>query len=110
MKSTSGYFVQFIGNPNDGFTSAEIYKTDDLEDYMGRVFELSDGWYVQTDDLATLNDSAFVKTILEVKDELIHYINRKGTEFPEDVSRAAISLWLMQRDDGKGFSISDSEK
>jgi hypothetical protein len=110
MKSTSGHFVQFIGNPDDGFTSAEIYTADDLEDYMGRVFELSDGWYVQVDDLTTLNDSAFVKTILETKDELMHYINRKGAEFPEDVSRAAISLWLMQRDDGKGFSIADSEQ
>jgi hypothetical protein len=46
-----------------------------------------------------------VQTILEAKNELLHYVNRKGAEFPEDNNRAEISLWLMQRDDGKGFSM-----
>ncbi len=104
MKSTSGHLIQFIGNPDDGFTSAEIYAADDLEDYIGRVFELSDGWYLQVDDLTSLQNLDFVQTIMETKDELLHYVNRKGAEFPEDASRAAISLWLMQRDDGRGFS------
>jgi hypothetical protein len=40
-----------MGNPDDGFTSAEIYAADNLEDYMGRVFALSDGWYIQTNNL-----------------------------------------------------------
>jgi hypothetical protein len=105
MKSTSGHFIQFIGNPDDGFTSAEIYTADDLEGYIGRLFELSDGWYVQVDDLDSLQYSDFVQTILEAKNELLHYVNRKGAEFPEDNNRAEISLWLMQRDDGKGFSM-----
>jgi hypothetical protein len=109
MQSTSGHFIQLVGDPDDGFTSAEIYTTNDLEDYLGRVFELSDGWYIQADDLAILNNLGFVKTILEAKDELMHYINRKGAEFPENASRASISLWLMQRDDGMGFSITDLE-
>lgn len=105
MQSTSGHFIQVIGNPDDGFTSAEIYASDNPENYIGRVFELSNGWYVQVDDLACLQGSDLVKTIIETKDELLHYVNRKGSEFQEDASRAEISLWLMQRDDGKGFSI-----
>jgi hypothetical protein len=109
MKSKSGHFIQFVGNHDDGFTSAEIYAADNLKDYMGRVFELYDGWYIQVDDLACLQDSEFVQTILETKNELLHYVNRKGGDFPEGTTIAAISLWLMQRDDGKGFTIDEKD-
>ena len=110
MKSKSDHFIQFVGNHDDGFTSAEIYTADNLQDYIGRIFELDDGWYIQVDDLNCLQDPAFVQTILETKDELLHYVNRKGAEFSEGTTIAAISLWLMQRDDGKGFNLVHEEE
>lgn len=109
MDSTSGYYIQFVGDPDDGFTSAEIYESDDVRRYLGRTFQLPDGWYVQVENLETLEDPNFIRSVLEARDELLHYVNRMGADFPDDATRAAVSLWLMQRDDGKGFTIKDEE-
>jgi len=95
--------VTIVGNPDDGFTTAEI--SDGNGTYLGRVFELVDGWYVQLDEPERLRDGDLVETIVEARTALLHYVNRKGAQFPEEWTVAAISLWLMQRDDGKGFTI-----
>ena len=43
------YKHTIVGNPDDGFTSAEIEDDDGV--YRGRVFELDDGWYFHVDEL-----------------------------------------------------------
>jgi hypothetical protein len=97
------YSFMVMGNPDDGFTSAELTVDGTM---IGRVFELADGWYVHLAEPERLRDAELVRLILEAKEELSHYVNRKGaSEFPPDWSRAAASLWLMQRDDGKGFTL-----
>ena len=89
-----------MGNPDDAFTSAELVVNGDI---IGRVFELEDGWYVHVREPERLKDAELIRLILEAKEDLAHYVNRKGAgEFPPDWSRATASLWLMQRDDGKG--------
>lgn len=107
MKTSTGHRVLVIGDPSDGFTSAEIYSDDNDESYLGRIFELSDGWYVHTEEISALKNPPFTQALLEAKAELSHYVNRKGADCPADATRAAVSLWLMQRDDGKGFSVSN---
>ena len=37
--------------------------------------------------------------IAEARTELRHYINRKGEQRPQGITRAGLSLWLMERDD-----------
>jgi hypothetical protein len=37
--------------------------------------------------------------IAEARAELPHYINRKGESRPQGITRAGLSLWLMERDD-----------
>jgi hypothetical protein len=51
-----------------------------------------------------LQDPEFVQAVLDARDELVHYVNRKGP-VPEGLTRAGASLWLMQRDDGKGLTV-----
>ncbi len=96
------YRSTICGVPDDGFTSAELGT--ESGDLVGRVFELDSGWYVECQDLDYLQEPQFLKAILEARDDLRHYVNRKGP-VPEGATRAAASLWLMQRDDGKGFTI-----
>lgn len=110
MDSSSGHYVQFVGDPDDGFTSAEIYEAADARIYLGRIFQLDNGWYVQVEDFERLEDRKFVRSVLEARDELLHFVNRMGGEFPDDATRAAVSLWLMQRDDGKGFTIKNEDE
>jgi hypothetical protein len=98
------YKQTIVGNPDDGFTSAEIM--DEAGNYVGRVFELNDGWYVHVDQPERLRDREVVEAVVAAKSELLHYVNRNGADFSEgEWTRAGASLWLMQRDDGKGFTI-----
>lgn len=99
------YHFEVCGNPDDGFTSSEIYKDGK---YLGRIFELDDGWYVHMEELEMLKDTALIDFIKKAQDDLKHYVNRKGGDLPKDMTAAGMSLWLMQRDDKKGFSIDKS--
>ncbi len=102
------YTHTIAGNPDDGFTSAEIENSSG--DYLGRIFELEDGWYVHVDELELLRDPALLDAALRAKSDLLHYVNRKGADFSGgEWTRAGVSLWLMQRDDGKGFTVSRSD-
>ena len=98
------YSHTIVGNPDDGFTSAQIEDENGV--YKGRVFELEDGWYVHVDEPEQLRDLELVDAIVVAKSNLLHYVNRKGADFSQgEWTRAGVSLWLMQRDDGKGFTI-----
>jgi hypothetical protein len=103
------YKITISGVAGDGFTSAWIEDED--ENHLGRVFELEDGWYIHVQDPDRLRDREFVDTIFLARDELFHYINRKGLDLSDgEWSPVGISLLLMQRDDDKGyFSIKSDE-
>jgi hypothetical protein len=90
------------GALSDGFTAVEIESDDE---FVGRVFELEAGWYVELREPEKLLDDEVVKAVLAAKERLLRYVNRKGTGMPEGMTVAGASLWLMQRDDGKGFTI-----
>lgn len=98
------YKHTIVGNPDNGFTSAEI--EDEAGTYVGRLLELEDGWYIHVAQPERLIDREVVEAVVAAKSELLHYVNRKGADFSErEWTRAGASLWLMQRDDGKGFTI-----
>lgn len=92
--------ITITGGWADGFTAAELARDGRI---LGRVFELQTGWHVQLEELELLRDTAVVSAMLEGRDKLRHYVNRTGAGMPEGLSAAAASMWLMQRDDGKGF-------
>ncbi len=102
------YKIQIIGNLDDGFTSAEILETGG--ELAARVFELEAGWYVETEVLEKLRDQVLLEALLQARNKLLHYVNRKGGMKPEGLTRAGASLWLMQRDDGKGLTLPPAGK
>lgn len=101
------YNRTIAGNPDDGFTSAEL--EDASGEFAGRVFQLEAGWYIACPNLDRLEDPEFVAVVLGAREELLHYVNRRGTHLPEGLTPAGASLWLMQRDDGKGFTMASDD-
>ena len=81
------------GNVDDGFASIEIF---DDKKYLGRIFELSDGFYLQFDDLDLLKNDELIDFIKKAKAELKKYPNRKGENPPKDLSAAGFSAWLLE--------------
>lgn len=93
------YGLTATGNPDDGFTAVEIEIDGE---YVGRVFELESGWYIHLQKPEDLMNPECVRAILAAKERLLHYVNRKGGEFPEGTTRVTIVALHQPQRRGKG--------
>ena len=95
--------IQVVGVVDDGYTSAEVYKGDTL---VAVVYELPTGW--QADLLQSprgLDFGEFVEALHAAQARLLEYVNRRGENPPEGLTRAGLSLWLMEKADGTLMGI-----
>ena len=80
-------------------TEAEI--ADDTGMRIAIVYEDPDGWHTEVIDRRhELSSSAFNAVIENAKEALSHYVNRRGEHVPGEMTRGALALWLMVKDDG----------
>ena len=88
----------FLGNVDTGRTEAEI--TDDLGRLVAVLYEDETGWHCER-TAEPMEDSRALEEFVEtVKADLSHYVNRRGTNPPPGLSRAELSMWLMEKDEG----------
>ena len=91
----SAYSVTVLGNVDQCRTEAEISRDGQL---VATVYEGSDGWHTKIVDsqLARPQDDfdAAVNTAQQI---LSHYVNRRGTDPPQNMTSGALSLWLMMK-------------
>lgn len=93
-----------LGNVDECRTEWEI--ADDTAETVAVVYEGRDGWHVKV--LRPLRNEeleAFNEAVEAAKQRFSHYINRMGGIAPEETTRGALSLWLMQKDDGTVLGI-----
>jgi hypothetical protein len=93
-----------LGNVDECRTECEI--SDDRANTVAVVYESHHGWHV--DVLRPLRDdelATFDASVEAAKQSLSHYVNRIGSNRPEDTTAAGLSLWLMQKDDGTVLGI-----
>ena len=93
-----------LGNVDECRTECEI--SDAAFNTVAVVYESRDGWRVNV--LKALRDEeleTFNETVAAAKQALSRYVNRIGTSPPEDLTVGALSLWLMQKDDGTALGI-----
>lgn len=98
------YSVTILGNVEQCRTEAEISNSEGT--VLAVVYEASDGWH--TDILGErLNQAAvdFQTAVENAKENLSHYVNRRGEHPTENASRGALSLWLMVKDDGTAMGV-----
>jgi hypothetical protein len=93
------YSVTIFGNLEQCRTEAEI--SDGSGTKLAIVYEDSDGWHTDILDSKLIQVADDLKTAIgNAKEALSHYLNRRGEDAPEDMTRGAFALWLMVRDDG----------
>jgi len=93
-----------LGNVDECRTECEI--ADDTANTVAVVYESREGWHVNiVRPLRDVELEAFDETVAAAKQRLSHYVNRMGGNASEDTTRGALSLWLMQRDDGTALGI-----
>jgi hypothetical protein len=94
---------QVIGAPDDGYTSVEVCHGDAL---VAVVYELPSGWKVDLyQSPGGMDFGEFVKALHAAQTRLLEYVNRRGENPPEGLTRAGFSLWLMEKADGTAMGI-----
>ena len=73
--------------------------TDDA--LVALVYETSQGVVVSYFGLGSANPPlpGLDAAVAEARAELNHYINRRGENRPQGITRPGLSLWLTERDD-----------
>jgi len=100
---THAFAIHFYGNVDACRTEARIWQPPAASgsDLVALVYETAQGFVVRYFG-AALADPALPgldDAIAEARSELLHYINRKGENRPEGITRPGLSLWLTERDD-----------
>lgn len=98
---THSFTIQFVGNLEACRTEARILPpgADSSDAAVAIVYETSRGFIVTPAGASRPDLPGLDAAIAEARAELLHYINRKGQPRPEGITRAGLSVWLMERDD-----------
>lgn len=101
---THSFTIQFLGNVEACRTEAWILQQRSgaaADAPVAVVYETSRGVVVSYPGARSAAPAmpGLDAAIAEARAELKHYINRKGEPRPQGITRAGLSLWLMERDD-----------
>lgn len=100
-----------LGNTQTCRTEAEI--SDESGNVVALVYENDHGWEIKLfREIQPEEVKDFDAVVSKAKDDLSHYVNRKGINPPEDLTAGGMSLWLMEKDDGTvlGLDLRELEK
>ncbi len=100
---TQTFTIQFRGNVEACRTEAWILQRTGAAaaSPVAIVYETSQGLVVSYPGAGAAKPAlpGLDAAIAEAREELLHYINRRGEPRPQGITRAGLSLWLMERDD-----------
>lgn len=95
--------ITIFGGVDDGYTSAEVSYDDAI---VAIVHDSTDGWQIElfgSDGGISLPE--LIDALKAAQSRLSEYVNRRGDQPPEGLTRAGMSLWLMERTDGSAMGI-----
>ena len=92
------------------FTNLDECRTEceisDGSSVVAVVYEGRDGWHVDRLGIVSAEQHQDLDaSVAEAKKRLSRYVNRFGEDVPEGLTRAGLSLWLMQKDDGTAMGV-----
>lgn len=97
------YRIQFLGNVRTSRTEALIYFPGGAPDAepWAIVYEGRGGWAIDIVGHASAMPLGTLETAVRAAREgLEAYVNRRGKNPPRGLTRAGLSLWLMEKKDG----------
>jgi hypothetical protein len=102
------FVIQFFGNVEACRTEARIRAQEAApsDAPVAILYETSLGLVVSYPGASEPGLPGLDAAIAEARAELLHYINRKGEPRPAGITRAGLSVWLMERDDETVMGLS----
>jgi len=96
--------INFLGNVSDCRTEAEVslrHSPSNTDPLCAVVYENESGPVVEWFGGAGESKSTGLAAAVEdAKLGLLSYVNRRGLSPPEGLTRAGLSLWLLEKGDG----------
>jgi hypothetical protein len=103
-KVSDTFRIDFLGNVADCRTEAEVslrHSPSNTDPLCAVVYENESGPVVEWFGGAAQSKSpALADAVEDAKRGLLEYANRRGLNLPEGLTRAGISLWLLEKIDG----------
>ena len=107
---SAAFSITFLGNVADCRTEAEVslrHPPLDADPLCAVVYENVSGPVVEWFGVAKESKSPSLAEAVEAaKLGLLAYVNRRGSNPPEGLTRAGLSLWLLEKTDGTAMGIS----
>ena len=102
--------INFLGNVSDCRTEAEVslrHSPSNTDPLCALVYEGESGHVVEWFGSAGESKSPGLTAAVEdAKLGLLNYVNRRGLNPPEGLTRAGLSLWLLEKEDGTAMGVS----
>ena len=102
--------INFLGNVSDCRTEAEVslrHSPSNTDPLCAVVYENESGPVVEWFGGAGESKSpALTAAVEDAKLGLLKYVNRRGLNPPEGLTRAGLSLWLLEKVDGTAMGVS----
>jgi len=93
-----------VGNIENCRLEAEV--SNDRGEVIAVIYEDPFGWRVE--EIETSPGKIPSEFVEHVKAKMQRYVNRIGSNPPEECTRGELALWLMAKDDGTAMGISYS--
>lgn len=107
---SEAFSVSFLGNVSECRTEAEVslrHAPSDIDPLCAVVYENASGPVVEWFGVANESRSAALADAVEdAKRGLLAYVNRRGSNPPAGLTRAGLSLWLLEKADGTAMGVS----
>jgi hypothetical protein len=102
---SAAYQIDFLGNVADCRTEAEVslrHAPSGTDPLCALVYENESGPVVEWFGVKKESDArpGLTDAVNDAKQGLLAYVNRRGENPPEGLTRAALSQWLLEKADG----------
>src|SRR5690242_3332317 len=95
------FSINFLGNVSDCRTEAEVslrHSPSNTDPLCAVVYENDSGPVVEWfGDAVESKSPALAVAVEDAKRGLLEYVNRRGVNPPEGLTRAGLSLWLLEK-------------
>jgi hypothetical protein len=107
---STAFQIDYLGNVGDCRTEAEVslrHTPAGTDPLCALVYENESGPVVEWFGIAKEGNPrpGLADAVEDAKRGLLAYVNRRGLDPPEGLTRAGLSLWLLEKADGATMGI-----
>ncbi len=105
--------ISILGNVAERRTEAEIaWRRRETVERIAVVYDTHEGWVTQMEHPGLVHSAGpdFEAAVEKARERLKIYVNRLGEDYPDGLTAAGLSLWLLEKADGTTMGVQSVAK